>query len=512
MIRLLWDNRRTVTLLAAFGVLSAVALVPVGCSTKTETKPGNQCVGGLLRDDGSCEPICDPTQCLESNVCVDNHCRLLCDTHTECWGGVQECQAAITDEGLPVNVCRDIGMLPVLAPEGWPLVGYGVVCPGGDIQCTASACPNGLECDLTACGGNPTQCVRDEEACGELGEDCNIGTCENWDPNDKCVEGFCALSERGCGGDIHCQRCTVTDCETNECTPFKCLGGAGDGDATAYCTHHDCTEDAHCPGGYYCGVATDPRDVCGATCSGGSCSDNPQKNCGEDADCQTGNTSFCGETFEPCLDPSQFNVDGAQFFEGSACLLRNSCIKKEECAPCETNVDCRLGAAHTCVAWGTATVCARFCAAAADCTNDMDCLYYGKTCQASPAIDCLTPADCPKPGDQCLDRSICLPKSGDCRAANATGSKFCHHCVDATDCGAADPTTVWDCVEISYGEHACFDRSFPDSCTVDSDCPQSPSGTHGECLDEGDGVTSSNSVYHRCYFPRDDFKEQYTCW
>ena len=508
MHRVLWNNRRTVTLLVAFGVLSAVALFPVGCGTKTNTVPGKPCVGGLLNDDGICEPICDPTQCLESNVCVDNHCRLLCDTHTECWGGWQECQAALTDDGLLVNVCGENGELPVNAPEGWPLTAYGWPCPGGDYECTASACPNGLQCDLTACGGAWQECERDEDACGELGEHCNIGTCKNWDKNDKCVDGLCALSGRGCGGDIHCQRCTVTTCTNDtvvtECTPFECLGGAGDGDATAYCTHHDCSEDSDCPGGYYCGISTDPRDICGPTCSGGSCSNNPQQSCSGDSDCQIGNNDFCGETTELCLDPSAFAVNGAQFFEGSICLLRKTCMKKEECAPCETNVDCRLGRADTCVAWGEALVCARFCAAPADCTNDMDCLFYGKTCQASPALDCVVNEDCPKPGDVCVDRSICVPRSGSCRAANATGSKFCHHCVDDTDCGDPDPSSAWDCVEMSAW-HACVDRDIP--CTDDSNCPVSPGGKTGVCP-----TNPSHPMYLRCYFPYDAFKEEFSCW
>ncbi|MBW2457207.1 MAG: hypothetical protein JRI68_22025 [Deltaproteobacteria bacterium] len=518
MIRLLWLKRRTLTLFAVFAALCTVALLPAGCST--ETNPGQQCVGGLARDDGTCEPICDPTQCLPNNVCVDNHCRVLCDSHTECWAGVQECQAGVTDEGLAVNVCLTNGEQPALGADWWPLTSYGTVCTWDNDQCTSSACPDGLPCDLAACGGQPALCERDEAACGDHGEQCNIGRCSNWDKdNDTCNGGVCGVSGKPCSGNIDCQRCTVTTCldpgdpaSADLCTPLTCLGGAGDGDATAYCTNHDCTDDSDCPGGYFCGVTNDPRDICGPTCSGGSCSNNANQGCSDDSDCQTGNDRFCGETFDDCLDPSLFEANGGTYFEGPMCLHRKSCVKKEECAPCEGNMDCRLGRADTCVAWGSALVCSRFCEVPADCSNDMDCLYYGKTCLASPALDCFADTDCPKAGDVCVDRGVCVPRSGECRPAADAPSPFCQHCLDDADCGGPDTGSAWDCAELSYGEFACLDRSFSTSCTADEDCPLSPSGKHGECMDEDNGYQSGDSVYQRCFVPYDDFKQDYSCW
>jgi hypothetical protein len=59
------------------------------------------------------------------------------------------------------------------------------------------------------------------------------------------------------------------------------------------------------------------------------------------------------------------------------------------------------------------------------------------------------------------------------------------------------------------GERGCFDESFPTACTVDTDCPLSPGNRHGRCLNENDGVSPGDAVYHKCYLP---FKiDGFTC-
>jgi hypothetical protein len=404
------------------------------------------------------------------------------------------------------GICVDTGRLPVLGKRT-----FGDVCPNGN-ECDGFACPNGVPCDPDAChdgsAPHPERCQRDEAACGDA-ERCNIGTCD------------------GTGAP-----CIYRDCAAEECTPLVCLG-SGEGDSLAYCSHHDCQQDADCPDGWRCGVTRDPHDICGATCNAGECTDDGSE-CQVDGDCQTGNNNICGETADPCIDPANFAANGASYFEGSLCLLRRTCVKREPCAPCETNQDCSLDAEQICAPFGDGNVCARFCAAEGDCFGDEACWPSFATCELDPQLPCpsvgcpprpcvdgwcVSPpggeppsfcerdADCPT--QNCIPRSVCLPREGFCRTA---GGGFCRHCVDDTDCG--DATSSQGCAEVTDGQYACLDFNFEATCAGGADalCPTAPSGAHGECLNEGEQYTSADWAYERCYFPYDNGTSRFTCW
>ena len=94
------------------------------------------------------------------------------------------------------------------------------------------------------------------------------------------------------------------------------------------------------------------------------------------------------------------------------------------------------------------------------------------------------------------------PRSGACH-----GKAFCEHCVDDRDC--ADGAS---CVEASGGQRACFKTPLDTKCTKDSDCPKSPSGKYGACLDETQNVTPDSSAYHYCYLPFNAPKSKFECW
>ncbi|MCA9623065.1 MAG: hypothetical protein KC731_28800, partial [Myxococcales bacterium] len=318
--------------------------------------------------------------------------------------------------------------------------------------------------------------------------------------------------------------CVLNTCSPAECTPFTCIT-AGEGDAEAYCTHHDCDDDSECPSGFFCGETRDPRDVCNTT---------------------KGSANLCGDNVaDPCLDPASFMDNGAQFFEGSVCLLRKTCLKREDCNPCTTNLDCSWGQAQVCTTHAGANVCARLCTGAADCKKDETCAPYAAatlgsdktgfcqdtpgvacgsaedcgggaclpvtgTCAQAPGFDCAQDADCVTAGDVCVPRSVCVPSSGACDASDAPGDKFCFHCTKDSDCG--DASSSMACVDAGRGQLACLDLAFSTSCMADTDCPAAPSGLRGECLDEQEGVSPSSSVYHRCYFPFDDGEQAFTCW
>jgi len=460
------------------------------------------CDGGVIDDQGNCVAKCDPAKCIEGNICANNACRLPCDTHAECYPGSQACVPALEDDtGRLVNVCENVGR--VAAPLGaYPQGTYATTCFFGEQECSAQiACPNGLECDPNSCA----DCELDMDACpNEDGTGCNQGKCAST-------------------GEI----CIFNTCDIAECTPFTCIT-AGEGDAEAYCTHHDCADDSACPAGFTCGETRDPRQIC-----------NTMK----------GNTALCGgPTMDPCVDPSQFNAGGAQLYEGSLCLLRKTCLERGDCAPCDHNLDCSFSDAQVCTQHAGSNVCARICTGPGDCLPDEICSPYDPaalnggqypgfcaeapgvpcalnkdcasesclpivgTCGLSPRFDCAQDGDCPTEGDTCQPRSVCVPASGACDASDAPGDKFCFHCTKDSDCGDASSNLA--CVVVSGSESACLALPIADGpdCTVDDDCPTSPSGAHGECLDEPEGVDPGTDVYHKCYFPFDDVAGRFSCW
>lgn len=224
----------------------------------------------------------------------------------------------------------------------------------------------------------------------------------------------------------------------------------GPGDARAYCTL-ECRADTDCPGGYECGFVRDPHALCGTT---------------------KGNSNHCGQTSEACIEPSSLEPDGGGVYvEGEFCLQRRMCLKKEECAPCQNDVDCSWGFNLACRPLLDGSRCLSKCSQETDCESDKTC-FDGH----------------------------CTPKSGAC-----SGNAFCSPCRYDTECPANHA-----CVQLHGNEKACLDLTFPVACTTDADCPLSPGGKHGACLDGRHGVSSNSSVYRRCYAPHNgDF---FTCY
>ena len=393
--------------------LGTLASVPVACSSPGDSSSsGDSCEGGIVKD-GKCVGKCTTDKCIDQNTCVDNECKLLCDTHLDC-NGDQRCAPAkadymvdaagkVADSGGSdqVQVCQPSGKAP----------GFGASCPLGN-ECDAQfACPDGSACDPAAAG-----------------------------------------SDAGGG------------CAAADCKPLTCRS-SGTGDAEAYCSLIDCHADTDCADGFDCAVVHDPHKICGKN--------KPAQN-----------------GVDPCVDPANFMANGQTFQEGPTTLLRNACVKRRQCAPCESDLDCSRNAtpdangnfapAERCVDVGGTKSCSR------DCGTDKDC-----------------------DGDYKCDTGHCIPRFGKCTSGGQY--TFCAPCNNDLDCGGTASNTKV-CAGLTGDQRACIDVSFPDKCTTSADCPTSPGGKHGYCLDEGLGVAPGDAVYHHCYFPQNGSTMKITCW
>ncbi|MBK9265993.1 MAG: hypothetical protein IPM54_40185 [Polyangiaceae bacterium] len=387
------------------------------------------CEGGYVTPEGACEGKCDPTKCLAGNTCVGNRCILECDSHNDCLDdGTQNCAPAVEDgTNREIMACQPNG-------KNW---GVGAKCPFEDECASLYSCSTtGEKCDLQQCGGAPDTCKVDEERCYARAN-CNIGKCPDGSP------------------------CTVFSCSPQECTANLACVTKGEGDADAYCTKNDCESDTDCPGGYYCGAMRDPRQLCDSM---------PQK----------GNNNLCGKVSinTPCVPASDLG-NGNTLFEGQGCILRKACLKRNECAPCETDLDCSGGIANHCITMPNEATkrCARECGSNADCGRDF-------ACQDVAGVG-----------------NMCVHKFGAC----AGSGKFCEPCLDDTDCGPLTGTSV--CFTHNDGQRGCGDIAFPDQCTTSADCPKSPSGLPAYCVDD-----PGSPLHQRCYIFAINALDKATCW
>ncbi|WP_437904464.1 hypothetical protein WME95_39305 [Sorangium sp. So ce327] len=407
---------------------SGAAIASGACSSGT---PQDRCFGGVIVD-GNCEGKCEPELCLEGNTCVGNRCVLRCSSHRECIPGIQDCAPAEEDDTkAEILVCT----------QKEKMVGFGAPCPFGTECGQFGRCPDETPCNPIQCNGNPGECKRDTERCGD-DPACSAG---------KCSDG---------------SACVVPACSPDQCTSLglECLG-KGQGDAEAYCTMPHCMGDADCPGGFECAVSRDPHAICGT---------------------DKGDDGFCGETDEECIDPSTFG-DGNTYVEGPVCLLRSTCVKRTQCAPCSTDFDCSFAAEQRCVAIDGERRCARSCSEDSDCDLDYRC-------------------------DE--GEGACIPRFGACTGKG----NFCEPCRNDMDCGDADSTM--ECTTTLRGERACLDAALPIRCTAENAaevCPKSPSGLVGACVCV-EQSSSGDCVDSRCYLPSrqldrgDPDSSVSTCW
>jgi hypothetical protein len=269
--------------------------------------------------------------------------------------------------------------------------------------------------------------------------------------------GVTCTGDESCAAFLACPDgtdCAAGGCAPEACRPLACRSTGED----AYCTLFDCQADSDCAPGMFCRAVRVDGTLTGCTL--------PLGNTGKKG---------TGEPEIKCPELAAYNAqNGTSYQEGPESLLRNVCVKREGCAPCESTADCSLVEGAVCRSIGGANHCAKPCPEGDECSSDFACT-----------------------------EGFCVPRSGTCTPPQ--GAAFCHSCSFDSDCGPAGSS--WACTTIG-DTTACRDLSFPDACTVDEDCPTSPSGAHGECLDEEVGPSSPQ--YQRCFFPNVDLVD--TCW
>jgi len=326
----------------------------------------------------------------------------------------------------------------------------GLKCPLGN-ECAAQqpSCPDGSNCDYTQCGGDT--CSPDPIACGDAGT-CAIGRCADSTP------------------------CTVPGCTSDQCQPLVCLS-SGAGDADAYCTMLDCQTDDNCGGGFWCAIARDPHPICGAAAGKlpGLCA----ISCVSNAACVTayGTGSVCTTGF--CQPPCVMTGGATTFKQGSFCTERNECRVRRACDPCTTDLDCSAVAGQHCTAMPPPNDSAKFC-----------------------SVDCSTDADCPS-SFGCTGNE-CVPRYGTCTGTGA----FCEPCHSDDECGAGRYCSR----EETGGERICTAPIGGTPCSTDANCPTSPSGQHGACMDTAENSAPGDGVYHTCWLPYNTATARFACW
>jgi hypothetical protein len=324
------------------GLLAAASLG--GCTSAGET-----CVGGVVLDGGECIAKCDPNRCVAGNRCVNNECKLVCESFLDCTPGSQDCVEATEDTyadgggGGTIKICAD---------SGHP-AGIGEACPVGD------------ECD-----GDLT-CITQGEGDGDA---------------------YCA--EVGCMEDSDCApgyRCGVSRDPRRICGTSK-----GDNDICGQ-TGDPCVnaEDLEHP--YFEGPACILRYTCVKPA--------PCAPCETDLDCAAGGDMACVDIddemrcAERCADDIDCKSDAT--CEGDVCKPRfGSCVGGGElCEPCVDDRDCGdASGPNFCMEFpGNQFACSAMCAGAIDCL-----------CGDPPSL-CLSPGNVPV---YCLNAGYCGGISG----------------------------------------------------------------------------------------------------
>jgi hypothetical protein len=387
-----------VTLRAVFRVAFLLGLVLlfaghfVGCAPT--------CNG--VDNNGRCETTCHDDACETGSKCVDNACRPACGAQSDCGVG-ERCEKRITDYGTSGKsycISQTPHSTSTKGTDGAHCASSADCAENYGYRCIGSTCT--LTCEIHGqCGtrGSCTGTARDAE--GRTAH-----TCE---PDDvpRAPGQYGTSCPKG------------DECDTAH--DFRCVSAAP-GDIDAYCTKRFCANDGDCPSGSFCSERLARQPPCADTCGG-----------------------LPGDsTVADCVGASDIGL-GKHFRCGPVALVTTSCLHREFCNTCDSDVDC-LGKPNQ--------VCAKDESGEKICTVlcDLDL----NSCPWGNAASCGV-------WDTALRVATCEHRSGSCHGKG----KSCEPCVDQTDCPDG-----W-CSEAQFtGERYCVDTTVSCSC---------PSGTTGTC-------------------------------
>jgi hypothetical protein len=305
---------------------------------------------------------CDPTQCLQGNDCIS--------------GYAQKSDYLAGDASKKTTACR----LKCSTPTDCPFNYTCVADDNGQGYCTKDRTPAAVGADYT-----PT--TKGEPAGGSpWGDACDPTKGLDQNP----------------------------DCDSADY--FWCYG-VSPTDGNAFCTQFQCSDDADCPGGWWCATVNDTPNV------------------------TTSKRPDWGTTTTVCL-PRAYNTKPGSY-----------------CAPCKSDVDCPKNgdAAQHCVSadgsGGAETVCST------ECQNDGNCPFDQKCVDTGIGVSTCVP----RAGTCKGDGSLCSPCHSD-KECQAGAGGYCVNADYSTEhfCTAPTPTCTYSST-----------TGFSDSCPKLADLPAS---------------------------------------
>jgi hypothetical protein len=400
----------------------------VNCTTNAECAGIGKCI--MTATPSYCEQGVTPLAPFEACTATSD-----CDTDVglSCVNG--QCRfAGCTTHGdcAGIGPCSegtdDTGQTVLACAEGttYPKGQFGSACPGDKIAqgCTSdTGCPDGQGCHPTI-----KRCM---PRCGEL------GACPSFAP-------VCEVSSNLC-----------TECDL--ASGFTCIG-SGPGDSDAYCSKTGCAADADCGLGYTCQALRTSKLPCAATCG------------------------FAAGPANNCVKATDIG-DGKEYSCGPVSLLRHMCVKREFCASCETDDDCRANPNQVCAADASgAKICTQLCDPAV--ANACPWGNAGK-CEVTDTAKGV--ATCSHRFDKCV----------------GTGGS-CEPCVDDLDCPdglciQSEFTNERFCLDLAGASCDCTGLPTSNGTCTGGGCPQTPGGLNMQCFGTPEVQAQGSILYQECY-------------
>ncbi|MEZ4294990.1 MAG: hypothetical protein R3B70_08425 [Polyangiaceae bacterium] len=461
-----------------------------GAATHPNAPSGTACADGgfVCNGAGACVECINGGDC-DSGVCISQVCAA-----PECMDDVANGDETDVDCGGSCPPCGTAFMCLVAADC------LSGVCTGN--KCAAPSCSdtveNGNESDVD-CGGNACPKCSTGKACNG-NSDCVGGLCTG----NTCVPTCTDTLKNGTESDVDCGGSCAAKCQNgqvcngdNDCGSGHCSGnvcvqcvGAGDCPATGNeCVVATCTGNA-------CGTmnldqthtlstgqtAGDCQkivcDGAGGTTSIGDATDLPVSNtaCLVSPAC-TGNP--LAPSFTPATQGADCTADGAP--PNDVC---GGGANAGVCVECNSGAECDPASCNGAMFTEAAT-----CSAAGSCVAGAttDCSASGQLCDETlGCVECLSPADCPDPGNECVvatcSANVCGTMNLDQTHTLSTGQTS-GDCQKIVCDGAGGTTSADDATDLPVSSSVCLINPACTGAPLTPSFDPAPTGT--DCTADG---------------------------